>query len=80
MIKQTKYIILTFFQTVWFDLRSGYDSMAKPKEVLNTLFWLALILVLTERWGPLKYTLILYVLAYVWKIIKKGDWRRRMKE
>ena len=80
IIRDVKYIVISILLYIWHDLKSGYDNMAKPKEVLNVLFWLSVILTFTENWTALKYTVGVYIIVYVWKIIKQGDWRRMMKE
>lgn len=82
ILKQIKYILWGTLRCIWHDLRSGYDSMSKPKELLNLLFWLSMGLMLTNRWHMLKYVLILYVIVYLWKIIRylQEEWRHKSRE
>lgn len=80
MIRQFKYIIASIFQTIKYDFKTTYDNMAKPKELLTILFWLAIIEALTRRWIFFWITIGLYITVYIWKIIKQGDWRRRMRD
>jgi len=79
MIKELKYILLSIGVTIKHDFLSSYDSLAKPKDVLNLLFWIFVIEMVTGRYKYAIITFILYILVYFWKIIKQGDWKRRMR-
>ena len=80
MMREIMFIVRTIASTIRHDILGFYDRISKPKEILNVLFWIFLISVLAERYFFAKVTIILYVIAYVWKIIKQGDWRKKLRE
>lgn len=78
-MKKLFYIIWSIIESIYIDLKSSYDSLAKPKEVLNILLWILIIELLTERYIYAYITLGVYVIVYIWKIIKEGRWRHKLR-
>jgi hypothetical protein len=74
VIKDIKYIIIGIIQTILRDIKSGYDSMAKPKDIMNLLFWISIIEIMTRRYNMVIITSALYLATYIWKIVKDGKW------
>ena len=80
MIKEIKYITISIGKTIWHDLTASYNDMSRPKEVLNLLFWIAVIQIFTYNLKMLVFTLIAYAIVYIYKIIRHGEWRNIMKQ
>ena len=79
-MNKTKYVILGILEAIWHDLTKGYNSMSKPKEILNVLFYVFVIEVLTNRKAFAYITIGLFFIVYIWKIIKQGDWKHKMRD
>lgn len=80
MIKELKYIVLSIVKTTARDLMYSYNSMAKPKEVMRLLLIVFVFSVLIKQYDYAKVTIALYVIIYVWLIIRRGDWKKEMKK
>lgn len=80
ILRKIKYIAIGIFEGIWHDFKVGYDDMGKPKEILNLLFLLMIVLLLTKQNKGLLGTAILYVVVYIWKIIRQGYWKKRMND
>jgi len=79
MIKKIKYIIISIAETINKDAKESYNNFSRPKEMMNLFFWLIIILVLTDRFFYARIAVACYVASYIWKILKNGDWKRRMR-
>jgi hypothetical protein len=75
-----KYILLSIGKYTWNDMKSEYNNLSKPREVMNILFWFAMIMIFTKNWLNLKIIIVVYALVYIYKIIKKGDWMYLKRE
>lgn len=80
IFKKLKYIIISVVDTILRDLTSSYDKLSKPKEVLKALFWLIMIAIMTDQFDTAKILLFVYIAVYVWLIIKRAEWRKKLKE
>lgn len=80
MIKQIKYIVLDIINSIRHDLFSSWNDLDKPKELMSLLFYIAVIQVITNKLSMLPVTIALYVIAYIWKVIRRGEWKHRMRE
>ena len=78
--KDVKYIIISVIKTIWHDLKSSYDSMAKPRDVMNLLFFLCIVEMAFGKWNFAIITAILYFLTYIWKIVQQGDWKKMERD
>ena len=79
-MKKIKYLIISICLAIWHDLKKGYNGLDNPKEILNILFYILIIEILTNRKMFAYITLVLSIIVYIWKIIKQGDWRHRIRE
>lgn len=75
-----KTIIISVLKTMWYDLKSNYNYLYKPKDLMNILFWLLIVELFTQKYTFAIITLILYFGVYIWKIIKQGDWRKMERD
>jgi hypothetical protein len=61
------------------DILFYWKSMGKPRDLLNFIFWFILVAMFT---GKTKAAIIgagLLIPVYVWKVIRTGDWKHRMR-
>ncbi len=80
MIKELKFIFVSIFKTLVHDFKSVYDDFSRPKEIMNVLFWLALIMIFVKEYITALVLYGMYGLVYIWKIIRQGEWRHMMRE
>lgn len=80
MIKEFKYIIVSIFQSIIIDLKASVDSVSKPRDMLNALFWLAIIAVIAGKIYLVYTVLAVYIIVYIWKVIKQGEWRHKLRQ
>lgn len=77
-------IIIEIFRIIGKNIKQGYDSMIKPKQIMNLLFYLFLIQFLIQLHTgvdtPWDITLGLYFIVCIWKIIKQGRWKHRIRD
>ena len=79
MIKELKFIFVSIFKTLVHDFKSVYDDFSRPKEIMNVLFWLALIMIFVKEYITALILYLLYLIVYIWKIIRQGEWRHIMR-
>ena len=79
-MKKMWFIFKSILGAIWHDIKTGYNDMSKPREILNMLFWLIVILIFTGRYATIKYAIIFYVAVYIWKIIRQGTWKYDMRQ
>jgi len=76
-----KYIISSFIEAFWKDFKVFWDDLGKPSKLLNILFYVMLILYFTERYNAMKYTMIIWIIFYVWKLaVDSGDYKKKYRE
>lgn len=80
IFKKIRYIVLSVIETIINDLTSGYSKMSKPKEILKGLFWLLIIAFMSDNYYMAKVIIFLYIAVYIWLIIKRAEWRKKIKE
>jgi hypothetical protein len=73
-------MLISVVQSILFDFKESYKDLGRPKEVMNILFYISLVLAFTQKWDKLIYIAGLYVLVYIWHILKDGKWRNLMRE
>lgn len=74
------YILKSIVKCMWFDLKITGQSLSKPKELINLFFILFIVNIFLGRYENAVYSLVLVVMAYIWKIIRQGDWRKMAKD
>lgn len=79
-MKKIKYISLAIIESIWHDLTHVYGDFARPKEVMNFFFWLAIIMYATNRFRSGTWMIAGYLITYVWSIIKQGRWKHKMRQ
>lgn len=79
-MRKLKYITWGIGDAVLKDLKISYDAMIKPKQLMKILFVLAIVQAYMGNYIHLAITTFLYFSTYIWKIIKQGDWKHRMRE
>jgi hypothetical protein len=78
--KSIKFICIELIKNMWLDLRSLWDNMGRPKEIMNILFYLAIIFALTGKTKMLPYVLLFSLVVYIFRIVVDGKWKNMMRE
>lgn len=79
MKKEAKYIVKAIALSIWHDITSGYSTLTKPKEVLNILFFIFIGMIYLGQYQRAWLAAGFYFIAYVWKIINDGSWRKDIR-
>ena len=80
LFKKLKYITISVFKSIKYDYQSTWKQMDRPKVVMDMLFWVMIIQFFTERYSFIPITLVLYLLTYCWKVVRRGEWKHLMRE
>jgi hypothetical protein len=80
MIKELKYITLSVIENSVYELKSFYNDLSKPRELIKYLFIIFIIEIIMYQIFYASIILLLIILTHIWNIIKRGDWRRKLKE
>lgn len=76
MTSKIKYITIAAFQGLYHDAKHSWQTTNKPVEVMNMLFWLTILFLLTGNMQRAIITFCLYPIAYIWKVVRQGYWRK----
>lgn len=76
MVSKVKYIIIAAFQGLWHDAKHSWQATDRPVAVMNMLFWLTIIFLLTGNTQRAIISFCLYPIAYIWKVVRQGYWRK----
>jgi len=77
--KSLKYIVWSAIEFIVSDFTTSYHSMVKPKEVMNLLLMLFFMCLIAKQYEFLKVIILFYLMAYVWHVIRDGDWKHKMR-
>lgn len=78
--RNLKYIILDIFDNVYSEVAGGYNAFSKPRNLLQAMLWLIIIMILTKNLELAETTLALYVMVYIVLIIQRGGWKHKLRE
>lgn len=61
-------------------MKSVLSTFFRPNELLTMLFWFIILMIILEKYFYAKIAFVFYVLVYIWRIIKHGEWKKEMRE
>lgn len=79
-MNKINYFLVGVGKVIWNDLKSLYDMMAKPKEIIKILLYIFIVELFQNKIFFAKITLGLMVGVYFWGVIKDGYWKHLMRE
>jgi hypothetical protein len=80
MIKEIKYIIITIFEDIFFTAKDSVTSVIKIKELNTIILFIALVELVVKNYRNSILCFILFVLVYIYTIIKEGKWKYKMRQ
>lgn len=80
MIKEIKYMLKEILSELWADVRRLIDDTTTPKEMLNILFVIIIVMMFSDKRKFVWIPILLYIGFYVYKIYQSGNWKKRMRQ
>ena len=74
------FILKDVWNKLYNDLSKEIASYNKPRELLGYLFFFIVAAFFLERYIVLFICIGLYIIIYIWKVLRSKDWKHEIRE